>query len=257
MVAQPTPPLVVAAAAALAAVGLAATDGFTHWTVPASGPWAVGGGGVAVLSRAGVYDAIGGPASTTSLLSAVAVVAAATWFLVGRVTADREEPRRERYLVATGTGMSAVLVVALFVHAGVSAGRLVWVLVAPIAAAVSATVGFLALGFLRTSLLTDLRFSGLYTVGAVVFEGTASIVARDRFAAGEAGLLESALAPIATDLTWWAAIPVHLGAGLAIVVVSGRLSRWRSDAGRAAVFVVSVVTLWSGTVVVLAAVTFG
>jgi len=153
--------------------------------------------------------------------------------------------------------VSAVLVVALFVHAGVPAGRLVWVLVAPIAAAVSATVGFLALGFLRTSLLTDLRFSGLYTVGAVVFEGTASIVARDRFAAGEAGLLESALAPVATDLTWWAAIPVHLGAGLAIVVVSGRLSRWRPDAGRAAVFVVSVVTLWSGTVVVLAAVTFG
>lgn len=254
---QPTPVVLVAAAAALAGVALAASDGFSHWTVPAAGPWAVAGGAVVVASRAGVYDQVGVPASTASLVSAVAVIAAVWWTVVGRLTAGRETPSRERYLAAAGAGAGVVLVGVLLASFGVPASRLLWVLVVPVAAAVSATVGFLVAGFLATSLFTDLRFTALYTVGAVTLEGTTVAIARERFAVDGAGLLEMALGPAAPELAWWALLLAHLGAGLAVVGVCGRLARWRPAVGRGAVFVVSTLTLWSGTVVLLAAVALG
>lgn len=257
MIPQPAPVVLVAAVAALAAVALAASDGFSHWTVPAAGPWAVVGGAVVVAGRAGVYEPVGAPALTTPLLSAVAAVAAASWLVVGWVATDRRAQHRERYVAAAGVGAAAVLVTVLLAHFGVPAGRLVWVLVVPMAAAVTATVGLLAAGFLVASLITDLRFAGFYTLGAVTFEGATSAVARAGFGADGLGLLETVLGAGTPDLAWWAFVLLHLVAGLVVVGVCGRLSRWQPAAGRAAVFVVSVLATWSATVVLLAAVALG
>lgn len=257
MIAQPAPVVLVAAVAVIAAVALATGDGFSHWTVPAAGPWAVVGGAVVAASRAGVYDSVGAPASTAALVSAVAAVAATVWLVVGRVAAGSGAQRRERYLAAAGVGAAAVLVATLLARFGVPAGRLVWVLVVPMAAAVTATVGFLAAGFVVASLITDLRFAGFYTVGAATFEGATAAVARGRFGADGVGLLETALGAGTPDLSWWAYVLVHLLAGLVVVGVCGRLSRWRPAAGRAAVFVVSVLATWSATVVLLADIALG
>lgn len=255
-----SPAVVVSIVATLAAVGLAAEGGFSHWTVPATGPWAVAGGAVTVASSAGVYDSLRWSVSVTLLVSVLAVLAAASWVVVGRLVAGREAPYRERYLAAAGVGVSAVVLVALFGHLAVPSGRLVWVVIVPVATAVLAAVGFLTVGFLFTGLLTDLRLSGLYTVGAVVFEGAASVAAGELFAA-DGGVFASALrsAIVAADVApvWWISIAGHLAVGLAVVAVCGRLSRWRTDAGRAVVLVVSVVTLWSGCVVLVSAVSLG
>jgi len=51
----------VAGIAALAAGGLAVSDGYSHWTVPAVGPWAVAGGAIHTAGRAGVYDTLTTP----------------------------------------------------------------------------------------------------------------------------------------------------------------------------------------------------
>ena len=59
------------------------------------------------------------------------------------------------------------------------------------------------------------------------------------------------------DATWWTVVGGQLVLGLAVVFACGRLARVRTDAGRAAVLVVSVVTLWSGTAVLVAAAALG
>ncbi|WP_254837914.1 hypothetical protein [Natronomonas marina] len=256
-----SPAVVVSCLATLAAVGLAVEDGFSHWTVPAAGPWAVAGGAVTVASGAGVYAALETSPSASLLLSVVAGFAAASWIVVGRLAAGWGVDYRERYFAAAGVGVAAVVLVALVTHLGAPASSLVWVLIVPVAAAVPAAVGFVAFGFLVTDLFTELRLSGLFAVVTVVFEGAASVAAGRLLAADAEGLFASALRPAFSAAGvapgWWALVAAHLAVGLVIVAVCGRLSRWRTDAGRTVVFVVSVVTLWSGTAVLVSAVTLG
>ncbi len=255
------PVVLVAAVAATAAIALALADGYSHWTVPAVGPWAVAGGALHVASRAGVYGSQPAPRSVEFLLVVPAVLAATTWVIAGFLEARRGVPYRERYLAAAGTGVVLALVVALLVHLEVAAGRLVWVLVVPLVAALVATVGFLAFGVLVADLITDLRAAGIYTVATVVFEGVASVAAR-RFleASGEAVIadaLRSGNAVAGFDAAWWAVLVGQLLVGLLVVLACGRLARVRTAAGHAAVLVVSVVALWSGTVALLSAAALG
>lgn len=255
------PAVLVAALAALAAVALAVEDGYSHWTVPAVGPWAVAGATVHVASRAGAYDGLGNPIRPDLLLPAVAVLAAVAWVAVGLVTASRGVRYRERYLAAMGSGVAVPLLLVLLFHSGVTAASLVWVLAVPLVAVLVATVGFLAAGFLVADLFTDLRIAGLYTVGTVVFEAVAAVTASQLLSDGADGLLVAAVRDAYTvadvAATWWAVVAAQLVVGLVVVFASGRLTRLRTDVGRAAVLVVSVVTLWSGTAVLLSAVTLG
>lgn len=255
------PPVLVAALAALAAAALALVDGYSHWTVPAVGPWAVAGAAVHVAATTGAYDGVQAPVRPDILLPGVAVIAALAWVLAARITAARGVPYRERYLAAAGTGLLVTLVAAFLAHAEVTAARLAFVIAVPLAAAVVATAGFLAGGFLVASLFTDLRVAGLYTVVTVVFEAVAAVAATELVGGSETGLLVGGvraayrMADVAP--TWWAVVAGQLVLAVVVVFACGRLARWRTDAGRAAVLVVSVVTLWSGTAVLLSGVALG
>lgn len=249
--------VLVAALAVAAALALAFADGYSHWTVPAVGPWAVVGGALHVAIRAGVYESSLPPRWTEFLLVVPALLAATTWIVTSLLAASRDVPYRERYLGAAGLGCAFALVVLLLAHLQVSAGRLVWVIGVPLVAFMVATVGFLGLGFLVADLLTDLRVAGLYTVVTVVFEGVAAVTAR-RFldASGDAlvaDALRSTVVSAGVDPTWWLLVVGQLAVGLLVVLVCGRLARFRAAAGQAAVLVVSVLALWSGTVVLLTA----
>lgn len=253
--------VLVAALAATGAVALAVADGYSHWTVPAVGPWAVVGGALHVAILSGVYESRLPPQWTEFLIVVPAVLAATTWIIAGLLSAGREVTYRERYLGAAGLGGALALVAVLLAHLGVTAGRLVWVVGVPLVAVLVATAGFLALGFIVADLLIDLRVAGLYTVVTVVFEGIAAVAAR-RFldASGDALVADAVRAGIATagvDASWWLLVVSQLAVGLLVVLVCGRIARIRSAAGHAAVLVVSVLALWSGTVVLLSAATPG
>lgn len=255
------PAVLVAAGTVLAAAALALADGYSHWTVPAVGPWAVAGAVVHLATRAGVYDDLPSPGTADLLLPGVVLLAAVAWVVVGRIAASRGVAHRERYLAAMGSGLAATLVVALLFQARVPAADLAWVIAVPLAAALVATAGFLAVGFVVADLFTDLRVAGLYTVVTVVFEAVASVAAMEVLSgAGDAVLvdgLREAYATAGVAATWWAIVASQLAVALVVVLACGRLARWRSAAGRAAVLVVSVVALWSGTAVLLAAATLG
>jgi len=255
------PTVLVVTIAATAAVALALSAGYSHWTVPAVGPWAIAGGTLHVASRAGVYDAVEAPASGALLVATPAVFAAATWIVAGASAARRDVPYRERYLAAAGGGLAVVTLAALVVHLDVPPVGLLWVVAVPLVTAMVATMGFLAVGFLVSGVIIDLRVAGLYTVGTVVFEGLASAAAVTWLDARVEGLLVEAVrtgyAMAGVDDTWWAVVAGQLVVGLAVVFVCGRLARVRTDAGQAAVLVVSVVTLWSGTAVLVAAAALG
>ena len=255
------PTVLVVTIAATAAVALALSAGYSHWTVPAVGPWAIAGGTLHVASRAGIYDAVDAPSSGALLVATPAVFAAATWIVAGAFAARRNVPYRERYLAAAGGGLAVVTLAALVVHLDVPPVGLLWLLAVPLVTAMVATLGFLAVGFLVSGLIIDLRVAGLYTVGTVVFEGLASAAAVTWLDARVEGLLVEAVrtgyAMAGVDATWWAVVGGQLVVGLSVVFACGRLARVRTDAGRAAVLVVSVVTLWSGTAVLVAAAALG
>lgn len=255
------PAVLVAGIAALAALALAVTGGFTHWTVPAFGPWAVAGAAVHVATRAGAYDAVPGPYRAETVLALVAGIAGVAWVLAGRLSARRGVRHREGYLTAAGGGVALALLVTSLADLGVTAWQLVWVVAVPLLATLTATVGFLAIGFLLADLFTDLRAAGLYTVVTVVFEGVASVAASELLGGDGGGLVVAAVrsgyAMADVDPTWWVVVAGQLAVGVVLVLVCGRLGRWRRSAGLAAVLVVSVVTLWSGTVVLLSAAALG
>lgn len=253
--------VLVSATAAVAALALALEGGYSHWTVPAFGPWAVAGGALQAAGRSGVYDSLPAPASTDHLLVVLAGAAAATWVVAGWAGASQGVSARERYLAAAGSGVAVTLLLAMLTHLDVPPARLVWLVAVPMAAAVVGTVGFLAFGFLVVDLFTDLRIAGLYTVGTVVFEAAASVAAREVLSADAEGILVDALvawyAAADVDPAWWAVLAGQLAVALGVVLGCARLSRWRKDVGRAAVLVVSVVALWSGTDVLLSATAHG
>ena len=255
------PTVLVVTIAVTAAVALALSAGYSHWTVPAVGPWAIAGGTLHVANRAGVYDAVEAPASGALLVATPAVFAAATWIVAGAFAARRDVPYRERYLATAGGGLAVVTLAALVVHLDVPPVGLLWVLAVPLVTVMVATLGFLAVGFLVSGLIIDLRVAGLYTVGTVVFEGLASAAAVTWLDVRVEGLLVGAVrtgyAMAGVDATWWTVVGGQLVVGLAVVFACGRLARVRTDAGRAAVLVVSVVTLWSGTAVLVAATALG
>jgi hypothetical protein len=255
------PAMLVAAIAVAAAVALALTGGYSHWTVPAVGPWAVAGATTLVADRAGVYAGLEPRVSTAVLIATPAALAATTWVVGGWIAGRRGLPYRERYLAATGCGVAVALLGALLGHLGISAASIVWILGVPLVAALIGTVGFLATGFVVSTMFTDLRVAGLYTVVTVVLEGVAAVAAARGLDAPGGGVLVEAVrtgvAAAGLSATWWAVAVGQLVVGLCVVFAGGRIARVRADVGRAAVLVVSVVTLWSGTTVLLSAAALG
>ena len=255
------PALFVVAFAAAAAVAFALTEGFSHWTVPAVGPWAVAGGTIVVAGRAGVYDGLEPRISPGLLVAAPAALAATTWIVGGRIAARRAVPYRERYLAAAGGGVAVALLGPLLVSLDVSALGVVVLLGVPLVAAVVATVGFLAVGFVVSDLLTDLRIAGLYTVAAVLLEGVAAVAARHWLDAPREGVVVAAVrvgyATAGLEATWWAVVVGQLVVGLGVVFACGRIAGVYRDAGRAVVLVVSVLALWAGTAVLVSAAALG
>ena len=255
---SPTP---VVAVAALLAGGAALVAGRSRWTAPATGPWAVAGGAVVVAGRVGVYDSLLSAPSAGVLVAAVGTLAVAVWVGAGHLPADVAPIDRDRHLAAVGAGLSVVVVLSLVTHLSVPALPLLWMVVAPLAAAVLAALSYLLAGFVLTDLLSELRLAGLYAVGTVVFEGVASAVADRVFAADPGGALapvvRSALAAAAVAPSPWLVVTGHLTVGLAVAATCARLARWRQAVGHAGVVVVAVLAAWAGTVVLLSAVVGG
>ena len=248
----------IVAAAALLAGGAVLAFGRSPWTAPATGPWAVAGGAIVVAGRAGVYDSLVPPPSAAILLASVGALAAAVWVGAGHLADDVTPTDRDRHLAAVGGGLSLVVVLSLVSHHSVPAFPLLWVVVVPIAAAVPAALGYVLAGFVVPDLLSEIRLSGLYAVGAVVFEGVASAVADRVFAADPGGVVTpfvtAALEATPAAPTWWLLVAGHLVFGLTLAAVCARLARWRRALGHASVLVVAVLAAWAGTVVLLSAV---
>lgn len=233
----------------------------TRRTILAAGPWTVTGALAVVASRAGAYETIVVDVSPLAVTATVAALAAASWAGCIELAALRGVPYRDRYLAATGAITATVLGGTLLFHLDVAAVRLVWVAIPPIAAGVLAAVGYFVLGLVYTDTISELRIAGLYTLGAVVLDGTASAVVVERLGGAKTGVLTTALLWVAgnlgVDASIWALLPAHLFVGMVFVAGCGWASRYRHEAGLLVALLGSVAFLWAGSVLLLSAILLG
>lgn len=249
------------AALLLGAAVRTGTVPLTPRTVLAAAPWAVVAAGVAVAERAGVYAVLAPTPTSAGLLAAVAVLAVGGWLGTALLADLREVPFRERYLAVAGFAAATVVVVSLFAYVDLVALRLVWVLLVPVVAGLSAAAGYFVLGLVYTDALVELRVAGLYVVATVVLDGAASAAAVEALGRAEVGFVPAAVAAavdaVGVSVSAWLLLPLYVLVGVVLAGVCGWLARRRGPLGNGCALVVSVAALCSATTVLLSAVLLG
>jgi hypothetical protein len=254
---------VVVGAAVLSVLLAVAVGGapISRQTVLAAAPWAVVAAGVIVAGRGGVYDAVSSPPSSAVLLAAVVTLAAVSWVLLIQFATLRNLSQYEWYLAATGIGASIVVLAVTGAHFGAVASRVVWLAVVPVVAVAIAAGAYFALGVVYIDALTRLRFAGLYTLAAVLFDGVASVAVIEVLGGEELAVTTqllysgSNLAGVGVEVAYL--LPIHLLAGVAVVVGCSWLVGQRSWLGYGCALAVSASTLCSATLVLSSAVFLG
>lgn len=254
------PVVAVAAVAVLVVAIWSASVPLTRRTVLASAPWAVVGGALVVAGRAGAYDGL--PFTTPLLVATVGVVAVASWVLFAELAAIRGLDTRERYLAVGGLGAAVVVLPALVGHVESPVWtRIVWVVLAPVVAAVVAAGGYFVLGLLYTDAVVAFRIGGLYAVWTVVLDGVASATALEVLGGEELGVVTRGIVAVVEasglSVSVWLLLPVHALLGVVFVGCCGWLARQYGPAGNGFVLLASALSLGSATVVLLSAALLG
>lgn len=233
----------------------------TRRTILAAAPWTVAGALAVVASRAGAYETMAIDVTPLAVTAAVAALAAGSWAGCIELAALRDVPYRDRYLAATGAVAATVLGGSLLFYVDAAAIRLVWLAIPPVAAVVLAAVGYFILGLVYTDALSELRIAGLYTLGVVVLDGTASAVVAEQLGGTMTGVLTAALLLVARNLgvdpAVWALLPGHVFVGMVFVACCGWVGRYRHEAGLLVALLGSIALLWSGSVLLLSAILLG
>jgi hypothetical protein len=219
----------------------------TRRTVLAAAPWTVTAALAVVAAHVGAYDTLGDSASPLAITASIAALAAASWTACIELAVLRELPYRDRYLAATGTAAAAILLYADF-----ELLRFVWLVMAPVAAALLAVPAYFVLGLIYTDALAELQLAGLYTIAVLAFDGVASAIVVEQLSGTETAVVTTALLRLAervsTDPYLWTLLPMHLLIGVGFVGICGWVSRRRHEVAILATLVVSVAVLWSTTV---------
>jgi hypothetical protein len=233
----------------------------TRRTVLAAAPWTVTAAIAVVAAHVGAYDTLAAGASPLAVTASIAALAAASWTACIELSALRELPYRDRYLAATGSAAAAVLGGTLLLSADFELLRFVWLVMAPIAAALLAVPAYFVLGLIYTDALAELQLAGLYTIAVIAFDGTASAITVEHLGGTDAAVVTTALLRLAervgVDPSLWALLPAHLLVGVGFVGLCGWISRRRHEAAILSTLVGSVAVLWSTTVLLLSVAILG
>jgi hypothetical protein len=224
----------------------------TRRTVLAAAPWTVTAALAVVAAHVGAYDTLGDSASPLAITASIAALAAASWTACIELAVLRELPYRDRYLAATGTAAAAILGGTLLLYVDLRLLRFVWLVMAPVAAALLAVPAYFVLGLIYTDALAELQLAGLYTIAVLAFDGVASAIVVEQLSGTETAVVTTALLRLAervsTDPYLWTLLPMHLLIGVGFVGICGWVSRRRHEVAILATLVVSVAVLWSTTV---------
>lgn len=233
----------------------------TRLTILAAGPWTLAGAFAVIASRAGAYESIAIDVTPLAVTAIVAALATGSWAGCIELAALRGVPYRDRYLAATGAVTATVLGGSLLFHVDAAAIHLVWLAIAPVAAGVLAAVSYFVLGLVYTDALSELRISGLYTLGVVTLDGTASAVVVEQLGGTQTGVLTTALLWVAetvgVDPFIWALLPGHLFVGMVFIAGCGWAGRYRHEAGLLVALLGSIAFLWSASILLLSAILLG
>jgi hypothetical protein len=233
----------------------------TPRTVLAAAPWTVTAAIAIVAAHVGAYDTLAAGASPLAVTASIAALAAASWTACIELAALRDLPYRDRYLAVTGSAAAAILGGTLLLYVDFELLRFVWLLMAPVAAALLAVPAYFALGLIYTDALAELQLAGLYTIAVLAFDGAASAIVVEQLGGTETAVVTTALLRLVervnSDPSMWTLLPMHLLIGVGFVGICGWIGRRRHEAAILATLVVSVAVLWSATVLLLSVALLG
>jgi hypothetical protein len=257
-------PTLLAVLVAAVATGVAARSDaapLSGATALAAAPWAWVAAGLAVGIRAGIYELASVPLPAGAVLAVGVTLLIGGWLVTSRLAALRDLPYRERYLSAAGLGACAVTGFALLSRLSLSPVRVGWIVLAVGVAVLFAALGCFGLGFVYVDALAELKFTGLYVLSAVVFEGSASAIAVAVVGCDDPGVLTRGIGALleagGLAVSEWLLLPVHTFVGAVVVALCGYLERRRRPLGYVLALLASVSALATGGTVLLSAVLRG